>query len=57
MKIMDLLGKESIVLNLKARDKESAIAEMAGILVKLHKLKSAGEIIPGAFNRVVRKDQ
>ncbi len=51
MKIMDLLSKETIVLDLKAREKEPAIIELVDTLVKLHKLKSSAEAIETIMQR------
>lgn len=43
MKIMDFLSAEGIVIDLKAQDKKTAIAELVDQLVKEKKIKKASE--------------
>lgn len=45
MKIMDFLSSETVVLDLKATDTESAIREMVEVLKRLKKIKDTSELI------------
>ncbi|MCB4792482.1 MAG: PTS sugar transporter subunit IIA [Elusimicrobia bacterium] len=44
MKIMDFLDEDSIILDLKAQDKKSAISEIVGLLSSLKKIKNSSKI-------------
>ena len=51
MSIRDLIGKDLITLDLKARDKNSAIAELAYILDQAGKLDSLSEYVKSVRER------
>jgi len=51
MKIVDFLPKEAIVLDLKSKEKESAIKEMVEVLVKLKKVNNAHETVDMLMQR------
>jgi nitrogen PTS system EIIA component len=45
MKIMDFLSPETVILDIKAIDAESAIREMVEVLKRLKKIKDTSELI------------
>lgn len=51
MKIMDFLCPEAINIDLEARDKKEAIAEIVDMLVKAKKIKKPAEIIETVLER------
>jgi nitrogen PTS system EIIA component len=51
MKIMDLLSEGTVVLDLKARDKEPAINEIVALLVKQQKIKTSLEAVDTLMQR------
>jgi PTS system nitrogen regulatory IIA component len=51
MKIMDFLCPEAVNIDLKARDKKEAIAEIVDMLVKAKKIKKPAEIIETVLER------
>jgi PTS system nitrogen regulatory IIA component len=51
MKIMDFLSQNEIIVDLKATDKKSAIAELVNVLEKTKKIKKTDEIINVVLER------
>jgi len=51
MKIMDFLCQEAVVLDVKAKDKESAICEMVDVLKRLKKIKDAPAVMDVLMQR------
>ncbi|MDR2395854.1 MAG: PTS sugar transporter subunit IIA [Endomicrobium sp.] len=51
MKIMDFLSQDSILVDLKATDKKSAIVELAGVLKNTEKIKDTDDIINVVLER------
>lgn len=51
MKIMELLSAESIILDLQASDKKSAVVELVGCLQKTGKVKNAESVIEVVLER------
>jgi PTS system nitrogen regulatory IIA component len=51
MKIMDFLSQDSIIVDLKATDKKSAVVELAGVLKNTKKIKDTDDIINVVLER------
>lgn len=51
MKLLDFLSKENITLDLKAKDKKSAIKELLGLLVASKKVKNADAAFQAVYER------
>jgi len=51
MKLIDLLDKENITLDMKAHDKKSAIKELINLLVESGKVKDADEVFRAVYER------
>lgn len=51
MKLLDILSKEDIVLDIKAKDKKSAIKEMIKVLVSSGKIKNPDSVFQAVYER------
>ncbi|PKN01940.1 MAG: PTS fructose transporter subunit IIA [Elusimicrobia bacterium HGW-Elusimicrobia-1] len=51
MKLLDLLDKENIMLDLKSRDKKSAIKEMIKVLADSGKVKNPDTVFQAVYDR------